>query len=282
MTVKPSDKELLERIKELEGRNSALEDTVRLLRENEEKFKTLYENSPVSIDSFDRAALKKSEQQFRDLIENIPIGIAIVLDEKVVYRNPEQQRIFGRLPDGDFPSLYDPTTHPDDIENLREYYQRSISGEVMYSGMEFRYFSSGDPSDKHDMKWIHFRSTPIEYHEKRAVLFTMMDVTKTREMERLLNIKDRMTSLGHVAAGIAHEIRNPLSGINIYLNALEKLYERGELEKMKDVLVKIQSASLKIESVIKRVMDFSRPSEPNESMSTSINLLKMPWDSVPS
>ena len=104
--------------------------------------------------------------------------------------------------------------------------------------------------------------TPIEYKGKKAVLFNMIDVTKTREMERLLNIQDRMASLGRVAAGIAHEIRNPLSGINIYLNAMEKLYMRSDLEKMEDVIAKIQSASSKIESVIKRVMDFSKPSEP--------------------
>jgi PAS domain S-box-containing protein len=251
MKRKPSYEELSERIRELEEQNAAL---IKAFGPQENV------NAAEITDA--EQALRKSEKHFRDLIENMPIGIAIILDEKVVYRNPEQQRIFGRLPDGDFPSLYDPTTHPDDIETLREYYQRSISGEVMYAGMEFRYFPSGDISDRHDMKWIHFRSTPIEYQGKRAVLFTMMDVTKTREMERLLNIQDRMASLGRVAAGIAHEIRNPLSGINIYLNALEKLVERNDPRKMKEILSRIQTVSSKIESVIKRVMDFSKPSEP--------------------
>jgi PAS domain S-box-containing protein len=206
-------------------------------------------------------ALKKSEQDFRDLIENFPTGIAIVTDEKVVYRNTEQQKIFGRLPETYFPSLYD-QTNPDDIEGLRQLYQAAISGRVQQTGLEFRHYPSGDITDTHDMRWIHFRATPIEYLGKRSVLFNMIDVTKAREIERLLNIQDRMASLGRVAAGIAHEIRNPLSGINIYLNALEKLYERGDLDKMKDVLSRISSASARIESVIKRVMDFSRPSEP--------------------
>ncbi len=252
MRRKPSYEEIRERLRELEEQNAALVKALQL------------QGKYVShLEAFDaEQARRKSEKHFRDLIENMPIGIAIILDEKVVYRNPEQQRIFGRLPDGDFPSLYDPTTHPDDIETLREYYERSISGEVMYSGMEFRHFPSGDISDRHDMKWIHFRSTPIEYQGRRAVLFTMMDVTKTREMERLLNIQDRMASLGRVAAGIAHEIRNPLSGINLYLNALEKLVEENEPEKMREILSRIQTVSSKIESVIKRVMDFSKPSEP--------------------
>ncbi|HNY65768.1 MAG TPA: PAS domain S-box protein [Deltaproteobacteria bacterium] len=206
-------------------------------------------------------ALRKGEQDFRDLIENFPSGIAIVVDEKVVYRNTAQQMIFGRLPETYFPSLYD-QTHPDDIEGLRRLYQAALSGRVQTSGTEFRHYPSGDINDPQDMRWIHFRVSPIEYRGMKAVLFNMIDVTKAREMERLLTIQDRMASLGHVAAGIAHEIRSPLSGINIYLNALKKLYDRGELDTMGEVLEKIASTSSKIEAVIKRVMDFSKPSEP--------------------
>jgi signal transduction histidine kinase len=66
-----------------------------------------------------------------------------------------------------------------------------------------------------------------------------------------------------VAAGIAHEIRNPLSGINIYLNTLNKLHHKeGSEEKVQQILGQIQSASHKIESVIRRVMDFAKPGEP--------------------
>jgi signal transduction histidine kinase len=89
-----------------------------------------------------------------------------------------------------------------------------------------------------------------------------------------------MASLGRVAAGIAHEIRNPLSGINIYLNTLKKLHHKeGSEEKVEQILKNIQSASIKIESVIRRVMDFAKPSEPkltlvdiNEPIADAINL----------
>lgn len=214
---------------------------------------------------FAEQALKKSEQGFRDLIESFPSGICIVHDEKVVYRNIEQQKIFGRLPETYFPSLYD-QTHPDDIEGLRQSYQAALSGRVQTAGMEFRHYPSGDVSDTRDMRWIHFTVSPIEFQGKKAVLFNMVDVTKAREMELMLTIQDRMASLGRVAAGIAHEIRSPLSGINIYLHTLEKLHEHGELEPMKEILSKMNSTSSKIEAVIKRVMDFTKPSEPRRAL----------------
>jgi signal transduction histidine kinase len=108
----------------------------------------------------------------------------------------------------------------------------------------------------------------------------MMDMTKTKELEHLLTIQDKMASLGRVAAGIAHEIRNPLSGINIYINTLNKLHHKeGSEEKVEQILKNIQSASVKIESVIRRVMDFAKPSEPkltlvdiNEPVTDAINL----------
>jgi signal transduction histidine kinase len=98
-------------------------------------------------------------------------------------------------------------------------------------------------------------------------------------------MKQKMTSLGHVAAGIAHEIRNPLSGINIHLTTLQRMFkhltgpDHEKLEKSKDIIDQLQTASNKIESVIRRVMDFSKPSQPkllltdiNESIQEAVNL----------
>ena len=93
-----------------------------------------------------------------------------------------------------------------------------------------------------------------------------------KDSEQLLRIQDKMTSLGRVAAGIAHEIRNPLSGINIYLRTLNTLCEGSDhAEEAAGILSQLRRASNKIEAVIKRVMDFSRPGEP-AFVVTEINL----------
>ncbi len=207
-------------------------------------------------------AHKESEERFRDLIENSPIGISFIQNGKVVYRNPEQQRLFGPLTETTIPFNMD-NIHPADVEKVRKMYQALIKRESNAFQTEFRFFPEGRVGSKPDIKWVDCRANRIKYEGDGAILVNMLETTRSKELEQHLLIQDKMASLGHMAAGIAHEIRNPLSGINIYLNTLERRY--GKLEntgKEIEIIEQIKSASFKIESVIRRVMDFSKPGEP--------------------
>lgn len=206
-----------------------------------------------------KEALQESEKRFRALVENSLTGILIIQDGQVVYMNPEQERLFRPFPKSfnlaDFKNI-----HQDDVEKVRKSYKALISGEVQALQMEFRFYPLGETDS---MKWVYCRANKIEYGGHEAILLNMMDITRAKELEHLLRMEDKMTSLGRVATGIAHEIRNPLSGINIYLNTLDKIYDKGgSFEKAKKIISQMQSASSRIESVITRVMDFAKSSEP--------------------
>jgi PAS domain S-box-containing protein len=212
------------------------------------------------------AALRESEKRFRSLVENSLTGISIIQDNEVVYQNLEQQKILGPLP-RKFKLLDLDNIHPDDVEKVRELYLRNITGDFQTMDIDFRFYPWKRKNNGKNIKWIHYRTSPIKYEGKNSILVNIMDMTKTKEMEHLLRIQDKMASLGRVAAAIAHEIRNPLSGINIYLSALEKIYDKGEdVEKIKRIFRQIQNASNKIDSIIKRIMDFSKPLEPNSRL----------------
>ncbi len=207
-------------------------------------------------------ALEESEKRFRDLVENALAGISIVQNHQVVYQNQEQERLLGPLPRSYLLVDYE-NIHPDDLKTVKRLSQRIDEGKIQTLETEFRFYPHGLDKNARDMRWVFCRAMFTEYRGKEAILVAMIDVTKAKELEKLLAIQDKMASLGRVAAGIAHEIRNPLSGINIYLNTLSKLHHKeGSEEKVQQIIGQIQLASHKIESVIRRVMDFAKPGEP--------------------
>lgn len=203
-----------------------------------------------------------TENRFRDLVENSLAGILLIQDDAIIYRNPEQKRLFGPLPAHFRPDVF-AGVHPDDREKVEAAYGKVSRGEAASVDIDFRFYPQRKDGGSLDMKWVFCRASRIEYQGRETVLVSMLDITRNRELEHLVRVQDKMSSLGRVAAGIAHEVRNPLSGINIYLDTLAKIYERGEnLEMVGEIIAQAQAASRKIESVIRRVIDFSKPGNP--------------------
>jgi len=76
------------------------------------------------------------------------------------------------------------------------------------------------------------------------------------EKNRLLERKNRLAALGEMAAGLAHEIRNPLGGIQLYASLLEKdLCDRPQSQ---NVVGKISAGVKRLESLVSQVLQFSR------------------------
>jgi PAS domain S-box-containing protein len=219
-------------------------------------------------------ALQESERRFRTLLENVQVGIAIVQQGNIVFSNPEEERILGPLP-LPFPVeklCVDTAAVPPQLQEFLSLLQQP--GEAGVGGvqegesldLDLASLSPQRLGAEPPVRWVHCRTRRMTYQGREALLVIMLDITKARELEQLVRIQDKMASLGRVAAGIAHEIRNPLSGINMYLSALENKIATGEGPEPETIVAKIQAASAKAEGVIKRVLDFSRPSAPRVSL----------------
>jgi two-component system, NtrC family, sensor kinase len=71
---------------------------------------------------------------------------------------------------------------------------------------------------------------------------------------------DRLSSLGRMAAGIAHEINNPLAGILLYSsNLVKKVPETGPLKKGLEVIIR---ETIRCRGIIQDLLEFSREKEP--------------------
>jgi PAS domain S-box-containing protein len=221
------------------------------------------------------AALRESEERFRTLVEHSLVGFFIVQEGEVVFLNPEQLKLFGNLPEGYVLERLAARIHPGDLSRFAALLMAMHGGDGRAHEADFRYVPFG-PEEGEDgpgddafsgrrLRWIHCRTSPIAYRGRDAVLVNMVDITQLKEFERIALIQEKMASLGQVAAGIAHEIRNPLSGLNLYLSAGERMVAGADgvfgetLEDLRTVFSQMKSVSGKIERIVRSVMEFARP-----------------------
>ncbi len=210
------------------------------------------------------AELMASEARFRSVVEHVPVGLFIVQDGIVVFMNPEQERLFGSYP-ASLEKCSGAAVHPEDQEMFLKLCSDGRPADCKTGATELRYFPKGAPNREDTPRYAHCRATDIRYRGDRAVLVNMIDVTRTKEIEQIVLKQEKLAALGLVAASMAHEIRNPLSGLNIYLYAVEAHLEGADgidpatLEKTRALLDTARGAAEKIEDVIRRVMDYARP-----------------------
>jgi two-component system, NtrC family, sensor kinase len=140
--------------------------------------------------------------------------------------------------------------------------ERALKGESVQvsftsnvAGMETRYFDA--------------IITPIEenYGKHRALMF-LRDVTDRRSQELQLVQAEKMSSIGVLAAGVAHEINNPLSSVAGYAEALLRrlrdepgLSEDSRLEVFQKYLEVIMKETYRCKGIIDSLLSFSRKSD---------------------
>ncbi len=206
--------------------------------------------------------LKSSKKLFQDLVMNSPVGISIVQKDSIVYFNPELKKLLGNKPDQfDLKKL--DRIHPDDLGAANLFFDKIKQGQVSREEPHLRIMTLNDGEGIEHCKWVHCRAARIEYGGVKSILLIMLDITHAKDLERMVAIDDKMASLGRAAANIAHEIRNPLSGIYLYLSGMErKGFKRGFHGEIKESVDLIRDAATDIETVIKRILDFSRMGVP--------------------
>jgi len=112
--------------------------------------------------------------------------------------------------------------------------------------------------------------SPLRDNEGKiaGVLGIARDITDKKQLERQVLNAEKLASVGKLAAGVAHEINNPLGGIlnciyNLRKGTLSPAREREYLESMEDGLRRVQK-------IVRQLLDFSQQYDP-ELSPTEVN-----------
>ena len=89
----------------------------------------------------------------------------------------------------------------------------------------------------------------------------MNDLTNVKRLEQQVRRSDRLASLGTLAAGMAHEIKNPLVSIKTFTQLLPERYDDSDF---RDTFFSLVGNEVKrIDSIVNQLLRFSRPAKPN-------------------
>ncbi len=91
-----------------------------------------------------------------------------------------------------------------------------------------------------------------------GLIFMFQDISRMKELEENLRRADRLAAVGRMAAGLAHELRNPLGSMS---SALQFLQERSEFKDTESGLMNVVlNESDRLNSIITNFLAYARPS----------------------
>jgi PAS domain S-box-containing protein len=162
-------------------------------------------------------ALRRSEERFRRLAELTPDAILVVQDDRVVYANPALVRLLGHAATAEVIGMtVGELLDPDDLRQLSERLGRVLGGEPMPL-LEYHLMRRDGVRVP-----VEATSIAIEWEGEPAVVGYARDITVRKRMQTEMLKADRMATIGTLAAGVAHEVNNPLTYLMIHLQQLRR------------------------------------------------------------
>lgn len=214
-------------------------------------------------------ASHQSEKQLKSMISSLPTPIAM-LDRDLNYLAfsvewREQWGHSGMVAVGS-PMLNREAIHRDLwLENL----QHALKGEIISREEDYVELT---PELKFWIRWV-IRPWKDAHDEIGGVVVLAENITQRKEVEIKINQTSKLSALGEMAGGIAHEINNPLSIIKGYIDLLKRHASRSSLteELMIQYIDKMDLTVARISRIVTGMRRFSRESSMDEKVYYSLN-----------
>ena len=188
-----------------------------------------------------RASLTQVKAFSDHVIQNMPSGLVTMdMDNRVTSMNQAARDILG-------PDLAGPFPEMTDLVKEMEILQKQVNREI---GLEIA-------PDRRVL--LDVTASPVRAVEDQITgyVFLFRDLTQISELKKQVEINRRLAAIGKLAAGVAHEIRNPLSSIKGFATYFGKRYEKNEDDR-ETALIMVKEVE-RINRSITQLLEFAKP-----------------------
>jgi len=203
-----------------------------------------------------REALARSEADFGRVIERSPLGVIAEHDGVIVYANAAAGRTFGTSPQ----ALCGTTT----VDLAQPEYRHVIARR----SKRFSRTQVPPPPMEMDLRRVDggvcvvrcIPATSAVYNGQRALFTMLQDITQQRQLQASLQQADRLASVGSMAAGVAHEINNPLAYVITNLELLQEALDgttRTDVPHAPDVAAVDAQLQSRVSTILRDALDGS-------------------------
>jgi PAS domain S-box-containing protein len=163
-------------------------------------------------------ALRESEANYRLIQEHMTDLIGVVDSQGIIrYVSPSHLSILGYPPESRTSTHLFQVLHPEDVPRVKHLFEEMVRTKAP-AQTELRC--------KHaDGHWVTMEAngSPVveDNGEVSKFVFVARDITERKRTEELLRHADKLSVVGELAAGVAHEIRNPLTALKGFVQLLQ-------------------------------------------------------------
>jgi PAS domain S-box-containing protein len=206
-----------------------------------------------------------AEQQLKYMIESLPTPVAM-LDKELKYITFSSTWIkeWGEI----FKTKIGETFYETFYKNWLEKMRLALEGKVFRKEEELIEMSPGENL------WIRWVIQPWKNNldEVGGVVLFAENISSRKDAESHLAQASKLSALGEMAGGIAHEINNPLSIIKGYVELVKRLSTRGLLgpDSLNQYLTKIDQTIQRISKIVSGMKRFARESSHDEKINYSL------------
>lgn len=228
----------------------------------------------VSLDITERkqaeAALRRSEESFRALIEALPEAIFVHQGGPLLYINPSAIGFLGRPASEIIGAHLLDFVHPEDRADAVGVLD-ARPGTCPPGIRELRFLRPGGGVMTAEVGCL-----SLVFDGQPATVIRATDLTERKQMQARLVLADRLAAVGTLAAGVAHEINNPLafvlsnlSFLSQELEGLKRELPPGRLDEFDEVLREASDGADRVRNIVRDLRTFSRV---EEAQPTAVNL----------